>query len=143
MKELPPRLVIDASAGIKLFIDEPLSDSAHALFAQIALPLTRFFTPDLFYIECTNVIWKYVRRGGMPAADAAVAVEQLGRLGLRAVPTASLISSAFMIADAYDVTAYDAVYAAVAQQVRAPLITADERLVRQLRGSEIEVRQLT
>jgi predicted nucleic acid-binding protein len=56
---------------------------------------------------------------------------------------AALISSAFMIADAYDVTAYDAVYAAVAQQVCAPLITADERLVRKLRGAEIDVRQLT
>jgi len=29
------RCVVDASVGIKLFVDEPLSDQAHALFAKL------------------------------------------------------------------------------------------------------------
>jgi hypothetical protein len=27
-------------------------------------PPASFFVPDLFYIECTNILWKYVRHFG-------------------------------------------------------------------------------
>jgi predicted nucleic acid-binding protein len=135
----PVRVVVDASVGIELFVIEPLSDAAHSLFAHITLPGTRFYTPDLFYVECTNVLWKYVRRGKMPIEDANAAVDRLCRLALRPVTTASLVSDALEIAQTYDVTAYDAVYAALARQENTLLITADEALVRKLAGSDIVV----
>ena len=54
--------VIDASVGLKLFIDDPLSEVVHDLFCQLAHdPPARFYVPDLFYIEIANVLWKYVR----------------------------------------------------------------------------------
>ena len=135
----PVRVVVDASVGIKLFVIEPLSDAAHSLFASITLPGTRFYTPDLFYVECTNVLWKYVRRGKMPIEDANAAVDKLCRLALRPVATASLVSDALEIAQTYDVTAYDAVYAALARQENTLLITADEALVRKLAGLDVVV----
>jgi predicted nucleic acid-binding protein len=138
----PLRIVVDASVGIKLFVDEPLSDAAHRLFAQLVMPGTCFYTPDLFYIECSNVLWKYVRRGMMPIEQASEAVDRLCRLALRPVATASLVSAALEIANAHDVTAYDAVYAALAQQANVPLVTADEALVRKLVSFEGEVQWL-
>jgi hypothetical protein len=33
-------------------------------------PPARFFVPDLFYVECANSLWKYVRRHGYPAETA-------------------------------------------------------------------------
>lgn len=135
----PVRIVVDASVGVKLFVIESLSDAAHALFAHIMLPGTRFYTPDLFYVESTNVLWKYARRGKMPIEDANAAVDKLCRLALRSVATASLVSDALEIAHSYDVTAYDAVYAALARRENMPLVTADEALVQKLVGLDVIV----
>jgi predicted nucleic acid-binding protein len=135
----PVRIVVDASVGVKLFVIESLSDAAHALFAHITLPGTRFYTPDLFYVECTNVLWKYARRGKMPIEDANAAVDQLCRLALHSVATVTLVSDALEIAQTYDVTAYDAVYAALARRENTPLVTADEALVRKLVGLDVVV----
>ena len=64
------RAVIDASVGIKLFINEPFSDIAHALFEKLTEdPPAEFIVPDLFYIECTNILLKYMRRFGRSLED--------------------------------------------------------------------------
>jgi len=55
--------VVDASVGIKLFLVEKFSDGVDQLFEQLAAePPARFYVPDLFFVECANVLWKYVFR---------------------------------------------------------------------------------
>lgn len=135
--------VVDASVGIKLFVAEPLSDEAHALFAHLAdVPPARFHVPDLFYVECTNILWKYVRRLGLAADDARIYVDQLGQLFLRSTPTAELIADALEIALAQDVTAYDAAYVALSQRLELPLVTADASLARALTAAPFDVHWL-
>jgi predicted nucleic acid-binding protein len=135
--------VVGASVGIKLFIVEPLSDEAHALFAGLAAdPPARFYAPDLFYIECTNILLKYVKRLGLAPEDAGLFVGQLGQLALTAISTESLRVDAFEIAAAHDLTAYDAAYVALARQLALPLITADGRLARRLAGTALDIRWL-
>jgi predicted nucleic acid-binding protein len=135
--------VVDASVGIKLFGVEPLSDAAHALFAGLASdPPARLYVLDLFYIECTNILWKYVTRLGLSPEDARLFVQQLGQLALLASPTESLVSDALDIALAHAITAYDAAYVALAHQLALPLITADARLVRALAYTTHDVRWL-
>jgi predicted nucleic acid-binding protein len=136
--------VVDASVGIKLFVAEPLSDEAHALFSHLADdPPARLHVPDLFYIECTNILWKYVRRLGLASEDARLYVEQLGQLALRSRPTAELAADALEIALAYDISAYDAAYVALSARLGLPLITADERLARALVVKPFDVRSLS
>jgi hypothetical protein len=73
--------VVDASVGIKLFLIEPLSDRTDALFAHLVDdPPSQFYVPDLFSIECTNILWKYVRRFGYPADAAKQDVAHLTKL---------------------------------------------------------------
>jgi len=135
--------VVDASVAIKLFVVEPLSDRADALFDRLAVdPPAQFYVPDLFFVECANILWKHVRRFGYPAGSARQDIADLGALALRAVSTADLIAEALPIALAYDITAYDACYVALARLVGAPLITADEALVRKLAGTMYDVRWL-
>lgn len=142
--EAPPlRLVIDASVGVKLVLREPLSEQAEALFAHLAVdPPAHFYVPDLFFVECANILWKYVRRFGYPPADASEAVRALQRLRLRSVSTAELIGDAFRLGLEHGLTAYDACYVALAHRLRVPLITADERLVHALRATPHDVRWL-
>jgi len=67
LSTIPTRCVVDASVGIKLFVSEPLSDKAQALFNRLASDLPAdLHVPDLFYIECANILWKYSRRFGRP-----------------------------------------------------------------------------
>jgi hypothetical protein len=67
----PVACVVDASVGIKLVITEPLSSEAHALFAHLVRdPSSRFVVPELFDIECANILWKHIQRSGYPLVDA-------------------------------------------------------------------------
>ena len=140
--------VVDASVGIKLFLVEDGSEAADRLFSELIpdaaadKPLTRFYVPDLFFVECGNILWKYVRYFGYDAANARQDVADLQALRLQTVSTADLLTPAFELALHYDLTAYDACYAALAQQLSLPLITADAPLLRKLAGSGIDARTL-
>ena len=135
--------VVDASVGIKLFLMEDLSDQADHLFSQLTRdPPARLYVPDLFYVECANILWKYVRRFGYPAENARQDVADLRALALITVSTADLLEPALDLALTYDITAYDASYAALAQQLDLPLVTADAPLARKLAGSGVAVRAL-
>jgi predicted nucleic acid-binding protein len=141
--------VVDASVGIKLFLEEDGSEAAAHLFAELApdpasasLP-TRFYVPELFYVECGNILWKYVRHFGYDANNARQDVADLQALRLQTVSTADLLTPAFELALQYDLTAYDACYATLAQQLSLPLITADAALVRKLTNSAVVIQTLS
>lgn len=135
--------VIDASVGIKLFLAEELSEVADRLFSRLtADPPAHFYVPDLFYVECANILWKYARRFDYPADNARQDIRDLQALALNTVSTADLLPPTLELALVYDITAYDASYAALAQQLDLPLITADEALQRKLSGSGITVQSL-
>ncbi len=141
--ENQPAYVVDASVGIKLFVAEPLSEEAAGVFAQLmGTPPAHLFVPDLFFIECTNILWKYVRRAGYPVTAARANLDELERLSLHVVSTANLAGAALDIAVAEAISAYDASYVALAHGLGIPMITADEVLVRKVRGSTYSVRWL-
>ena len=132
--------VVDASVGIKLFVEEDDSAQADRLFQQLEeQPDSRFYVPDLFFVECANILWKYVRHFGYPAENARQDVADLRALALLSVSTADLIVSGLELALEYKITAYDACYAALAQQNQIPMITADRPLAQKLQNSGIEV----
>jgi predicted nucleic acid-binding protein len=135
--------VVDASVGIKLFLVELLSDRADALLGHLndALP-ARFYVPDLFFIECTNILWKYVRRFGYPPEAAQQDVVELIQLPFQVVSTAALAGPALSLALDRGITAYDASYVVLADRLALPLVTTDEPLIRNLAGSGLDVRFL-
>ena len=135
--------VVDASVGIKLFLQESLSDRADALFANLTeAPPARLYVPDLFYIECANILWKYTWRFDYPLESAQQDAADLAQLPLQVVSTADLIESALALATTQGITAYDAAYVALAQRLSLPLVTADEALVRRLAGGGLDLRFL-
>ncbi len=135
--------VVDASVGIKLFLAEDLSDRADALFAHLAAdPPGQFSVPDLFYIECANILWKHTRRSAYPTEKARKALTDLGGVALKRYPTADLVAQALDIAVQTAITAYDACYVALALRLSVPFVTADEKLARTISGTKYQAHWL-
>lgn len=128
----PLRCVVDASVGIKKFIIEP--------FAHLTDSAARIYVPDLFYIECANTAWKYICVARYDTAEAQTSLVTLKALPLRVVSTADLMEEAVNIALAYGISAYDARYVALSQQVDATLLTLDEKLMRAVAAASYDVR---
>ena len=136
--------VVDASVAIKLFLTEPLSDRADALFDHLAnSPPARFYVPDLFFAECANILWKYVRHFGYSPDAARQNLSDLLHLPFRLASTADLVEDALNLAVTHDITIYDAVYVALGARLSLPVVTADEALVRRLTDAKLDVRPLT
>ena len=131
MKSEPYHCVVDASVGIKLFIEEEFSDIAQGLFSKLAdESATELYIPDLFFIECANILLKYTRRFKRPLEDSQADLADLHKLALNVVPTGELMEDALTLAHGKNLTAYDACYAILAQRLELPLVTADEPLAK-------------
>ena len=118
-------------------------DSSHQCDAlPTDTPPARFYVPDPFFIECTNILWKYVRRFDYPAEAAQQDVVDLTRLPLQSVSTAALASDALPLAVEYGSTTYDAAYVALARRLSLPLVTADDALVRRFVETDHSFRSL-
>jgi predicted nucleic acid-binding protein len=139
----PVSCVVDASVGIKLVITEALSAEAHALFGHLAGdPAVRFSVPDLFDIECANILWKQVQRSGLALADAERDLADLLALAMQRLPVSALAVEALAIAARHGLSAYDASYVAAAHRLGVPLVTADTRLVNKLAATPYAVLHL-
>jgi predicted nucleic acid-binding protein len=133
------KCVVDASVGIKKFIIDPLTPKVDQLFAHLNDPDTRLYIPDLFYIECANIFWKYIRAGSYTSAEAQANLADLKLLRFTATPTADLILEALPLGIAHGISAYDACYVALSQRNSAPLLTQDQRLVNTLKDTDLDV----
>jgi len=125
--------VVDASIAIKLFIEQEDSDLAESLLLRLSgNPPARFAVPDLFYVECANVFWKYVQQAGFPVVQAQSSLQRLKALNLQVYPLSELVEEALDVAIAYRISVYDACYVVLSLYVQCPLITADRKLLRSL-----------
>ena len=97
----------------------------------------------MFYIESANALWKYIRAGQLTATHVQASLATLKALPLRVVSTAELMEEAVNIAIAYGISAYDASYVTLSQQVSSPLLTLDQKLVNTLATAPYDVRLFT
>jgi predicted nucleic acid-binding protein len=143
MANKPLTCVIDANVALKLFLVQTDSDRADALFSFLGTdPHTRFYVPDFFYAECVAILANYARMKKHSPAQAKADIDNLQSLSLNVIPSAALAPSAIKLALDYRISGYDAIYVAVSARVAAPLITADEKLVRAMQGKPYQVQSL-
>jgi predicted nucleic acid-binding protein len=117
--------VLDASVAAKCFFTEDGSDEARALVFSGA----RFVAPDLIFVEMASIGARHVRRGLVPQALAAEALDGLAELLDETAPLFGLAPRAFVLAAAHGVSAYDGCYLALAEQRNAQVVTADRKLI--------------
>lgn len=122
------RCVVDASLLVKLFVVEENSREAVAAVEAV----DSLFAPDLVWAETANVLWKYVRRGDLPASDAEAILGDIVLMQIETVASHELVEAALAIAVETDRSVYDCLYLALAVERKCHLLTADERLANAL-----------
>ncbi len=131
--------VVDASVLVQWFLPQRESDCERAL-ALRGLHISRrstIFVPQLALLEVLNAV-RFSPRAN--EEDGELALKALQDLHLEAKPPDfALQRKANAIAWAYKITIYDALYVALAEQLGYPLITADEVMVKKLKGHSIVV----
>ena len=128
-------LVLDPSVAVKWAFpvaNGTLTNEALRLFQRYRDGEIDFIVPDLFWAEMANVLRKAARRGGWTRLDAETVTGDFARCGFATVPSLELLSEATAIAFSHDRNIFECLYAALAVQARANLITADERLANAL-----------
>ena len=134
------RWVLDASAGVKLVLPEEHSIVVRSMVWQTTAPKHEFvIVPDLFYMECANVLWKKVRHEAYPPEFAHIGFSRLISFGFPTTPSSILAPRTLDIACRYGISAYDACYVALSEQEEVPLLTADARLAEVLRDAPFDI----
>ncbi|MGH7412404.1 MAG: type II toxin-antitoxin system VapC family toxin [Candidatus Methylomirabilis sp.] len=132
--------VLDASVAVRWFVEraEAERDRALALRARHAVGLVHLSVPMSFPLEVANAL-RFSHR--FPESDVVTAVQTLDDFGLDVHPIhIDLLRKTVAIAFAYRLTIYDAVYVALAELLGFPLLTADEALLKNMKGHSIVLR---
>jgi predicted nucleic acid-binding protein len=118
-------IVLDASALVELILDTPAGER---VAARIADPEVGLHVPHLADVEVAQALRRYEREGEIDAGTAAAALENYRALDLHRHGHEPLLDRVWQLRK--NLTAYDALYVALAEALDAALITCDRPLSR-------------
>jgi predicted nucleic acid-binding protein len=116
-------IVVDASALVEALLRTPTADAIEMRLFGVRETL---HAPHLLDIEVAQVIRRYAATGEIDQERGHAALVDLGDFPLRRYPHGFLLPRVWELRN--NLTAYDAVYVALAEILDAPLLTRDRRL---------------
>jgi predicted nucleic acid-binding protein len=116
-------IVVDASALVELLLRTPAANAVESRLFELGQTL---HAPHLLDVEIAQVVRRYAANGDIDARRGAEALTDLTDLPLRRYPHDFLLPRIWQLR--HNLTAYDAIYVALAEALGAPLLTRDERL---------------
>jgi len=116
-------IVVDASALLEVLLRTP---AAPAMDKRLFEPRQTLHVPHLLDVEVAQAFRRYVASGEIDAERGRVALADLTAFPLRRYPHDFLLPRVWTLRN--NLTAYDAVYVALAEALDAPLVTRDRRL---------------
>ncbi|MDX9734544.1 MAG: type II toxin-antitoxin system VapC family toxin [Thermoanaerobaculia bacterium] len=130
-----PRIVLDASAALRVVLASPGIEEALAALERASLVLA----PSLFASETANALWKLGSKGLLPAEVLAERWEMAMALPSRLCPDHELAVEALSEASRHGHPVYDLLYAVLARREGCRVLTFDRRLLSLLRKLGIGV----
>lgn len=122
-------ITIDASAIIKLVVDEDNSDVATKLFYNVTRIGEPILAPDVILPEAINGIWKHlILLKDINDTQFNAAVNSLIEIwnNLVVIRTDELLKESIAIAKEQRIAFYDALYVAISISRDAPIFTFDQ-----------------
>lgn len=123
-KEFLP-YIVDASVAVKWFSEEVGRQKALDLLKNAQSGKLSLYAPDLLLYEVGNALWKGKRMPDHEVNEALFFLLELGIEFVRLDP--SVIEHATKAMASYDLTFYDAVYAAIAIALSGTLVSANPK----------------
>ena len=118
-------IVLDASCLVELLVGTP---QGRTVAARIADPAESLHVPHLADVEVVQTIRRLVRNEDLEAASARTAIGLLRSLDLERHAHEPLLDRVWTLRQ--NLSAYDAVYVALAEALACTLLTCDARLAR-------------
>jgi len=116
-------IVIDASALLEALLRTP---AAKAVERRLFEQRQTLHAPHLLDVEVAQVIRRYAAAGELDAERGRAALADLCDFPIRRYPHDFLLPRVWELRN--NLSAYDAVYVALAEVLNAPLLTRDRRL---------------
>lgn len=123
----PLRCAVDASVGIKQFIPNPLSPKIIYCLLTLRIHKLKSLYLTCFKLSALTTLWKYARAQLYVVTDIPADLDTRKAFPLCVVSIADLMADGVTIGLTYGISAYDACYVALSQQVSATLLTLDQR----------------
>ncbi len=122
-------IVIDASVALKWYLsDEDNGDRALDVLEAHASDRLSLHAPALLEFEVANGLAIAKKRARVGNDDTLKAMEGFTELGISLYPLSPLFSKVLDYSDRYNISAYDAAYVALADDLKTHVVTADKRL---------------
>lgn len=118
-------IVLDASAAVELLLG---TEQGRSIADRIADPEIGLHAPHLIDIEIVQALRRYVHDGEIDRSTAVTALEDLRALDLERHAHEPLLDRVWALRE--NLTAYDAVYVALAEALGGILLTCDGKLAR-------------
>jgi predicted nucleic acid-binding protein len=118
-------IVVDASAVLEFLLQTPLGTRVETRLFRHA---DEFHAPHLVDVEVVQGLRRLVRAGEVSFGRAAEAIADLTDLDLHRHAHLDLLCRAWKLRD--NISAYDAMYVALAEAIDAPIVTCDGPLAK-------------
>ena len=116
-------VVVDSSTVVAALV----ATGPHGAWAEELVAGHALYAPELVLVETTNVLRRLELTNQITTPEASAAQEDLMRLEIELFPFEPFAERIWELRPA--VTSYDAWYVAIAEALRFPLATLDDRLV--------------
>jgi len=116
-------IVLDASAAVEWLLQTELGVR---VARRVFLPRETLHAPHLLDVEVTQALRRYVAAGAVTVSRAEEALQDLLDLRIRRYPHVLFLLRVWELRD--NLTAYDALYVALAEALDATLVTCDAKI---------------
>lgn len=116
-------MVLDASAVVEILLRTIVGDT---LRARLITNRPALHAPHLLDIDVAHVLRRAARAGQIGAARGSAALADLAAFRVLRHPHVALLPRVWQLRN--NLTAFDAIYIALAEALAAPLLTCDARL---------------
>jgi predicted nucleic acid-binding protein len=129
------KFVLDSNVALKWVLAEPDSPNANQLRSDFQNAIHFLISPDVFQVEIAHAFTRAERQGRIAVSNAGILWADVMSTPPRLEASGLLLPRAIQISSAARIGLYDCLYVALADREGCELVTADDKLVKNLQPS--------
>lgn len=132
-------IIVDSSVIVKWYLPDEKDDYALKIQQDFTLKTIFISIPVLLFYEVNNILKSAAKSLRISQGKTYQVYEDLFQLDFTVYSSAALLKEALRLAIAFDITSYDASYIALAEYLKVPFFTADEKLVKKASSGLVKI----